>query len=163
VCSSDLLHELCFRNLQLQMWKLEVAEAMLVQGLCMFPRASEPHGDGGLSIAKDPLGSRRIQPFGQRRQHDGDLVRGGFQTVQGSAVPGSEGGATGLTTKRLDPLGMAMLAIAHQRVDPGVSDPKVGALPVGTSEPLGVYAFGSSSSTFDLRPGTHRQRHWPST
>ncbi len=53
-----------------------------------------------------------------------------------------------------------MLAISDERVDSSVSVPKVAALWVGTSEALGVYAFGSSSSAFDLTPGTHRQRRW---
>jgi hypothetical protein len=32
----------------------------------MFPCASQPSGDGRLPVAEDPLGSRKIQPFGQR-------------------------------------------------------------------------------------------------
>src|SRR5215471_5715465 len=34
---------------QLQMRQMEVAEAVLVQDLCVFPRVSEPHGEGGLA------------------------------------------------------------------------------------------------------------------
>ena len=44
----------------------------------MSPCASQPRGDGGLSVAEDPRGRRKIQPFGQRREH----LRRGFQTVQ---------------------------------------------------------------------------------
>jgi hypothetical protein len=54
---------------QLQVWEVELAEEAFVQGLGMFPSASQPGGDGGLSVAEDPLGSGRIQPFSQRRQH----------------------------------------------------------------------------------------------
>jgi hypothetical protein len=39
---------------QLQVRKVEGAEAVLVQGLCMFPCASQPRGDGGLSVALRP-------------------------------------------------------------------------------------------------------------
>ena len=46
-----------------------------------------------------------------RDPHHCDLMRGGFQTVQGSVAPGSESSTAGLTAKSLDSLGMAMLAI----------------------------------------------------
>ena len=39
--------------------------------------------DGGLSVAKDPFGSGRVQPFGQRREHHGDLLRGVFRRYKG--------------------------------------------------------------------------------
>jgi hypothetical protein len=93
------------------MRELEMAEEALVQGLRVLASTGQPGSDGGLSKAEDTLGSRRIQPFGQRRQHHCDLMRGGFQTVQGSVAPGSESSTAGLTAKSLDSLGMAMLAI----------------------------------------------------
>jgi len=40
-------------------------------------------------------------------------------------VSGSEGGAAGRASKGLDLLSTAMLAIANQRVDMRLSDPKV--------------------------------------
>ena len=80
---------------------------------------------------------------------------GGFQTIQRGVV--------GLTTKRLDPLDMAMLAITDQGMDLSIGDPEVRALLVGTSEPLVVDAFGGSPSAFHLRPGTHRYRRWSSS
>ena len=134
-----------------------------MQGLSVLACASQPGGDGGLSVAEDPLGGGRVQPFGQRRQHHCDLVGGGFQTVQRGVAPGSERGAAGLAAKRLDPLGMAMLAISNQRVDVSVGDPEVRALLVGTGEALGVHALGCSPPAFHLTPGTHRRRRWPST
>jgi len=85
--------------IQLQMRELEMAKEAFVQRLCMFSSASQPGGDGRLSVAEDPFGSRRVQPFGQRRQHYSDLVRGGFQTVQGSVAPGSERGMARLAAK----------------------------------------------------------------
>jgi len=144
--------------IQLEVRKVEVAEAVLVQGLCMFPCASQPRGDGGLSVAEDTLGSRKIQPFGQRREHHCDLVRRGFQTVQGRVASSTERGAAGLAAKGLDLLGMPMLAISHQSVDVSVCDPGVRALPVRTGETLSVYAFGGSPPAFDLAPGAYRQR-----
>jgi hypothetical protein len=48
----------------------------------------------------------------------------------------------GLTPKRLDWFGLAMLAVANQGVDMSFSVAEVRALGVGTSEPFGVYAFG---------------------
>ena len=71
----------------------------------------------------------------------------------------SERGAASLTTKGLDSLDTAMLAISDQGVDVSIGDPEVRAEVAGTSEPLGVDAFGGSPSAFHLRPGTHRQRH----
>ena len=90
-----------------------MAEDTFVQGLCMFPGASEPGGDGGLTVAEDPLCCRRVEPFGQCREHHGDLVRRGFQTVQGGGAPGSERGMARRASKGLDPFGTAVLAIAN--------------------------------------------------
>ena len=75
-------------------------------------------------------------------------------------MSGTERGEAGLTTKRLDPFGMAMLAIAHQSMDGSVCDAEVGALLVGTSEAGSGYALGGSSPAFDLAPGAHRCRGW---
>ena len=141
----------------------EGAEGALVQGLSVLASARQPGGDGRLPIAEDPFGSRWVQPFGQRRQHHGDLLRGSFQTVQGRVASSTEGGVAGLAAKGLDPLDTAMLAISDQGVDVCIGDPEVRAEGVGTSEPLGVDAFGCSSSAFHLRPATHRQRRWPSS
>jgi hypothetical protein len=99
---------------QLEMWELEVAEIVLVQGLCMLASARQPGDDGGLPVAEDPRSLRRVQPFSERSQHHCYLMRGGFQTVQGSVAPSSERGAAGLTAKGLDPLGMAMRAIPKE-------------------------------------------------
>jgi hypothetical protein len=52
--------------IQLEVRKVEVAEAVLVQGLCMFPCSSQPRSDGGLSVAEDTFGSGSIQSFGKR-------------------------------------------------------------------------------------------------
>src|SRR5215472_7602515 len=90
--------------IQLEMRELEMAEEALVQGLCMFPRASEPGGDGRLSVAKDSCGRGRVQSFGECRQHDCNLLGRGFQPVQGRVTSSTEGGAASLTTERLDAL-----------------------------------------------------------
>ncbi len=81
-------------------------EEVLVQGLCVPACTSEPRRDGGLAIAEDPFGGGSVQPFGQSREHHSDLGRGSFQTIQG--------GVAGLTTKRLDPLSLAMSAISEE-------------------------------------------------
>ena len=52
----------------------------------------------------------------------------GFQAVEGSVASSAERGATSLTTERLDPLSMPMLAIADQRMEESVSVAKVGTL-----------------------------------
>ena len=57
-------------------------------------------------------------------------------------VSGSEGGAAGRASKGLDLLSTAMLAIANQRVDMRLSDPKVQALSVGTGKALSFHASG---------------------
>jgi hypothetical protein len=67
--------------IQLEVREPKMAEGPLVQGLCMFPSASEPVGDSGLSKAEDSLSGRWVEPFGQRREHHCDLVGGGFQPV----------------------------------------------------------------------------------
>ena len=116
--------------------------------------------DGGLTGAEDAWGFGRIQSFGQRREHHCDLLRGGFQTIQRSVASSTERRAAGLTPKRLDLLGMTMLAIANQRVDLGIGDPAIRALRVGTGKALGVHALGCSSAAFDLAPGAYRPRRW---
>jgi hypothetical protein len=87
--------------------------------------AHEPGGDGGLSVAENSLSSGRIQPFGQCRQDNSNLLRGGFQTVQGSVSPGSKSGMAGRASKRLNLLGLTMLAISDQGMDLSSSDPEV--------------------------------------
>jgi hypothetical protein len=70
----------------------------------------------------------------------------------------TECGSASLTTKGLDVLGLAMLAIPDERVDVSISDPEVQTLLIGTGKILGVYAFGSSALAFDLTPGTDWRR-----
>jgi hypothetical protein len=139
-----------------------MAKEAFVQGLYMLSSAREPRGDGRLSKAEDPLCGRWVEPFGQRREHHGDLLRGGFQTIQGSVAPGSERSAAGLAAKRLNPLGMTMLAIANESVDLGIGDPAIGALLVGTGKTRGVHALGGSPAAFPLMPGAYMDRSWPS-
>ena len=102
---------------QLQVWEVEMAEEALVQGLRVLASTGQPGSDGRLSKAEDTLGSRRIQPFGQRRQDHCDLVRGSFQTVQGGAAPGSERAAASRASKGLDLLSTTVLAIPDERAD----------------------------------------------
>jgi hypothetical protein len=121
-----------------------------------LPARVRKAGDGGLTGAEDPFGSRKIQPFGQRSEHHGDLVRGCFQTIQRCVAPGSERCMTGRASKGLDPFGLAMLAIPNQSVDLSLSDPEGGALLIGTGVALGLHALGGSPPAFHLSP---RSRH----
>jgi hypothetical protein len=98
--------------------------------------ASELRSDGSLTVAlrcvrlrKDPVLPRARDP------HHGDLARGSFQTIQGRVASSTEGGATGETSKCLDPFSTAMGAIPHQGVHSSVSDAKVRALLVRAGEP----------------------------
>src|SRR5215467_14390510 len=125
---------------QLEVWDLEGAEAALMEGLSMLAGASEPDGNGRLSVPKDPFGGRSIQPFSKGREHYGDLVGRGFQAVQWGVAPSGEGGVTGLTAKRLDSFGTSILAVSHQSMDGVVCDPVIRALSVGTGVALGVHA-----------------------
>jgi hypothetical protein len=136
---------------QLEVGDLEIAETVLVQGLSVLTSARQPESDSSLTIAEDPFGGGRIEPFGQRREHHRDLGRGGFQAIQGGVASGSEGGLASLTTKRLDPLSLAMSAISDQGVDVRVCDPGVRALRVGTSEALSVDRSDELPGGFSLR------------
>jgi len=98
---------------QLEVREPEVAEIMLVQGLCMLASAGQPGDDGGMPVAEDPFGGGSIQPFGERSQHHCDLVRGGFQAVQGGVAPSTERDVASLTAKGLDPFSKTMLAIPN--------------------------------------------------
>jgi hypothetical protein len=104
---------------QLEIWQMQSAKEAFVQALSVQPSTSEPGGDGGLTVAEDPRGLRKIQLFGQRRQNHGDLLGGSFQPVQRRVAPRTERRATSRTSKGLDPLDMAMLAISEK---PGESE-----------------------------------------
>ena len=144
----------CSQFIQLHVRELKVAEAVLVQGLCMFPSTSQPGADGGLSVAEDPFGGRRVEPFGQRREDHGNLLRRGFHSIQGSIASSTERAAAGRTSKGLDALGLAMRAIAHQSMDGSISDAEVQAPLIGAGEPFRVYPLGRSPAAFHLRPRT---------
>jgi hypothetical protein len=143
---------------QLEIGKLEMTEKVLVEGVSVLPSAGQPGGDGRLMVAEDPFGRGRIQPFGECREHRCDLVRGSFQTVQGSVAPSTERGAASRASKGLDLLGTTMLAIPNQRVDVSVGDSEVRALLIGTGEAFGVYPLRCSSAAFHLTPGAYRRR-----
>jgi len=143
---------------QLEVGKLEMTEKVLVKALSVLPSAGEPGGDRRLTVAEDSLGRGSIQSFCQRRQHDCDPLGKGFQPVQGSVTSCTEGGAAGLTPKRLNALGLAVLAIANESMYVCVCNAEVGALVVGAGEAVRVYALGCSSPPFDLAPGPHRRR-----
>src|SRR5215467_8643170 len=83
-----------------------------------------------------------------------------FHTRQGRVAPGTEGGVAGLAAKRLDALGLAMLAIPDQSMNVGICDSGIRARSVGAGEAFGVHSFGSTSAAFDLAPGPHRRRRW---
>ncbi len=143
---------------QLQVREVQMEEEALVQRVCVLACARYPGGDGGLTVAENPFGDRRVQPFGQRREHYGNLLRGGFQTVHRGVASGSEGGVASLTAKGLDALGLAMLAIPDQRVDVSIGDPAIRALPIGTGVALGLHSLRCSAATFHLTPGAYRSR-----
>jgi hypothetical protein len=149
--------------IELEVRKVQVAEGVLMEELSVLACPSEPPRDGGLTGAEDAFGGGSVQPFSQRGEHHGDLVRGGFQTVQGSGAPGSEGGAAGRASERLDALGLAMLAIPDEGVDVSIGIPEGQALLVGTGVPLGVDSLGCSPPACDLAKAAHRSRCWPSS
>lgn len=99
---------------QLEVRDMQVAEGMLMEELSVLACASEPLDDGHLPIAEDAFSRGRIQPFSQGGEHHGDLVRGGFQTVQRGVASSTERGAALLAAKGLDLLSLTMLAIAKK-------------------------------------------------
>ena len=141
---------------------MEMEEEALVQGVRVLASTQQPGGNSRLPVTEDSLGGGSVQPFGQRREHFGDVMGRGFQTIQGRVASGSEGHAASLAAKGLDPFGLAMLAIPNQSVHSSVSDAKVQALLVWTGESLGVHPLGCAPPAFHLTPGAHKQRCWPS-
>jgi len=125
----------------------------------VYTCTSEPCGDCGLTIAEDPFGGGRIYPFSQGREHNGDLLRGGFQTIQGRVPPASERGVASRTSKRLDLLSTPMLAVPDTRLEVSVCDTKGRALLLRTGKALAGDPLGGFPSAFHLRPGTHRRGH----
>ena len=140
------------------MWEVEGAEAALMEGLSVLASACEPSRDGGLTVAENPFSGGGVQPFGEGRQHEGDLLGRSFQAIERCVASSTEGGTTSLTAKRLDALGTAMRAIAYERMHVSSCDPAVSALRASTGIPFGVDAFGCSSATFHLAPWPHRSR-----
>jgi hypothetical protein len=136
---------------QLQVREVQVAEAVLVQALSVPACASEPRGDRGLTIAEDAPSRGSVQPFGEGSEDNGDLLGGGFQTVQRSVSSSAERGAASRASEGLDLLSLTMLAIAYQRVDVRIGVAEVPALVVGTSETFGVDADGGLLGDFSLQ------------
>jgi hypothetical protein len=149
--------------IQLQVCQPQMAEGTLVHGLRMRASTSQPSGNGGSSIAKDPFSRGSIQSFSQRGQHDGDLLGRGFQTIQGSMTPRAERGAAGRASKGLDRFSVTMSAVANEGMNVSVGNPEVQTLLIGTGEAFSVYAFGSASPAFDLTPGPPREWRWTRT
>jgi hypothetical protein len=106
--------EPCSQFIHLHVRELEGAERVLVQRLSVRALAGQPRGDGRLPEAEDPWSLGRIQPFGNGREHHGDLLGRGFQTVERGMAPGSERGVASRTSKGLDALGLAMLTIPEK-------------------------------------------------
>ena len=140
-----------------------MAEEALVQGLRMLACMGQPGRDGGLSKAEDPFSGRRVQSFGECSEHHGDLMRGSFQTVQGSVASSAERYAASLAAKGLDPFDRPMHAIANQRMNVSVGDPEVLALLIETGEAFGGYPLGGSPTAFRLTPGAYVRSRWPCT
>jgi hypothetical protein len=138
-------------------------EEALMHSVRVLTSTRQPSGNGRLPVAEDPFGGGKVQPFGQRREHHCDLLRGGFQAIQGGIASGTEGGVAGLTAEGLDPLSRTMLAIPNERMDLSISIAEVEALLVGTGEAFGGYPLRGSSPAFHLAPGEHRSRCWSST
>jgi hypothetical protein len=82
----------------------------------------------------------------------------GFQTVQRRVAPSTERDAASLTTKGLDALGLAMLAIPDEGVDVRIGDAEVRALLVGTGKPFSIHSLGRSPTAFYLNPGAYWSR-----
>ncbi len=87
---------------------------VLVQRLSVRALAGQPRGDGRLPEAEDSFSGRRIQLFGNGREHHGDLLGRVFQTVERGMAPGSERGVASRTSEGLDSLGLAMLTIPEK-------------------------------------------------
>ncbi len=148
--------------IQLQMREPEGAERALVQRVSVLASAGQPGGDGRLTVAEDAFIRGSVQPFGECSEHHGDLLGGGFQMVLLSIVSSAERGAASLTTERLDPLGLAMFAIANQRMHVSIGDAEVLALLIGTGIAFSVDPLGRSPAAFPLTPGTrHPQAQVP--
>ena len=111
-----------------------------------------------MSKAEDPFCGRRVEPFGQRREHHGDVMGRGFQAVQGGGASSGERGVAGRASKRLDPPSRAMLPIPDESVDLSIDDPGVRALRVGTSETFGVDPFGAPRRLFTSHQGRDFRR-----
>ena len=139
---------------QLQVRDVQVAEAVLMEDFCVPACTREPPRNRGLLKAENPHSRRRIQSFGQRREDHCDLVRWGFQTIEWSVASSAECGAALLTAKGLDALGLAMLAIANQRVDARVSVPEVLALLIGTGKNLRPRSAWELPKTIEIRKTT---------
>lgn len=122
-----------------------------MEDLCVLASTSQPGDDGRLPVAEDPLSGGRVQSFGQRREHYGDLLGGGFQTVQGRVTSGSERRAASRASKGLDLLSLARLAVPDKCMDLIISDAEVQTLLIRTGVVLRVHASGGLPVGFSLQ------------
>ena len=82
---------------------------------CKGAARVRPGGDSGLPVAEDPLSGGKVQPFGECRQHHGDLVEEVVGRNERSVAPSSERRAAGLAAKDLNALSMTMRTISKRR------------------------------------------------
>ena len=111
-----------------------------------------------MSMAEPAFRRSDVQPFHQRRQDFAHTLRGPFEAIQGRGTTGGAGGPTGLATKGLDALGLAMRAVTDQGVKLRIGDAVVRTSVVRTGEAVGGDASWGATAARELVPGERPRR-----
>src|SRR5262249_993538 len=120
--------------IELDVRQVQALENAVVEHGSVLPSSSQPGGDCGVALAKDPYRRRDIHPFCERSQHLRKTLGCGFEAVQWRISSCAGGGAAGLAAQGLDAFGLPVYAIADQRVDLCIGDTIVSTRTVRTGE-----------------------------
>jgi hypothetical protein len=114
--------------IHLEVREVQMAEEVHMQGVCMHGLpATERRVLVACRKPKTREAAEGSSPSESRREHHGDLGGRRFQSVQGRVTSRTEGGVARLTPERLNPLGLAMLAISDEGMEGGVGVAEVRA------------------------------------
>ena len=128
--------------------------------MCTGPR--QPSGDCTFAVLKHSHGCSDTQPFSHCRQDFCDSRGWRLESIEWGIAPGSAGGSTSLAAKGLNPLVLAMRAVADQGMELRVGDAIVRARLVGTGEAIRRDAFRCASSALQFPPRANGWKRWSS-
>jgi len=120
--------------IELHMGELQGTHQLIVQAVRMLAGARDPTPDRGFRHLEDAGRGLGTQAFGNSVQDLGDAGRGCFQVIEWGVASSSEFTLTGLTEKILDGVVSAVVSVADEGMDRGISVIEVATTRMWTSE-----------------------------